>query len=41
MHIIILKENYQEKTFYKECWQHGDIAIVHRGVVGKKISHRR
>ena len=34
--MVKLYKRIQEKTFYKECWQHGDIAIVHRGVVGNE-----
>lgn len=34
--MVKLYKRIQEKIFYKECWQHGDIAIVHRGVVGNE-----
>ena len=34
--MVKLYKRIQNKLFYKECWQRGAVAVVHRGVVGNE-----
>lgn len=36
MTMLRLYKMIQGKIFYKECWQDGDKAVIHRGVVGNE-----